>query len=99
MGASRADEPVVRTFDLSPDGHALAFAATGRGTSQLSVFVTTYPDLRQRREVAAGGAAPRFSRDGRELFYLRGGRTAKGSPAASGPSRFKRSTRRRTGGC
>jgi hypothetical protein len=73
-----ADEPAVRTFDLSPDGHTLAFAAMGRSTSQLSVFVTTYPDLRQRLEVTAAGTAPRFSRDGRELFYLRGGRTAAG---------------------
>jgi hypothetical protein len=73
-----ADEPAVRTFDLSPDGHTLAFAAMGRGTSRLSVFMTTYPDLRQRLEVTAAGSAPRFSRDGRELFYLRGGRTAAG---------------------
>jgi hypothetical protein len=44
-----------------------------------SVFVATYPDLKERREVVTGGASPRFSRDGRELFFVLGQRTASGT--------------------
>ena len=39
----------------------------------------TYPDLRERRQVtSSGGTQPRFSRDGHELFYASGTRTAAG---------------------
>jgi len=73
-----ADEPAVRNFALSPDGHLLAFTVVDAATTRLSVFVTTYPDLRERRQITSGGAAPRFSRDGRELFFVSGTRTASG---------------------
>ncbi len=73
-----ADEPSVRSFDLSPDGRLLAFTVQDRTTTQLSVFVATYPDLRERRQVVVGGTLPKFSRDGRELFFSSGTRTAGG---------------------
>ena len=68
-----ADERRVPWFDISADGTLLAFttidAMTGPG--QLNIFVATYPDLRQRRQVTAGGGTqPRFSHDGRQLYYI-----------------------------
>ena len=70
------DQPNVRGFDLSTDGHLLAFTMADPITSQADIFVTTYPELRQRQQVTSqGGTQPRFSRDGRQLFYLTGTRT------------------------
>jgi hypothetical protein len=70
------DQPIVRWFDLSIDGHLLAFTITDPVTGQSDVYVTTYPDLRQRQQVTSqGGSQARFSRDGRQLFYLSGTRT------------------------
>ncbi len=66
----------VRWFDLSRDGRLLAFTSTDPVTSQYNVSVATYPDLRERRQVTAqGGTQPRFSPDGRALYYLSGVRT------------------------
>jgi hypothetical protein len=71
-------EPRVRWFDVSPDGRLLAF--TDGSPQQTNVFVTTLPDLRERRQVtSSGGRQPRFSRDGKELFYVSGTGTG-GSP-------------------
>ena len=69
-------EPGVRSFDLSQDGRLLAFTDTTGGMQQQSnVFVTTLPDLRERRQVtSSGGIRPKFSRNGKELFYLSGTR-------------------------
>ena len=73
------DEPMVRSFDLSPDGRLLAIASSQPDTQQINITVMTYPDLRERRQVTSnGGTQPRFSRDGRELFYASGSRTAAG---------------------
>ena len=74
-------EPDVRWFDVSPDGRLLAFTDTA-GDSLSNIFVATLPDLRERRQVtSSGGTQPKFSPDGRHLFYLRG--TATGS--STGP--------------
>jgi hypothetical protein len=69
------NEPKIRWFDLSPDGRLLVFAATQDETLQLNLFVTTYPDAGERRQVTSeGGTQPRFSPDGSELFYTSGTR-------------------------
>lgn len=73
-------EPVVHWFDVSQDGRLLAFTDVDGDMRQLNVFVTTLPDLRERRQVtSSGGVQPKFSRDGRQLFYFAGGRTDAGS--------------------
>ena len=73
------DEPMVRSFDLSPDGQLLAIASTQPNTQQLNITVMTYPELRERGQVTSnGGTQPRFSRDGHELFFASGARTAAG---------------------
>jgi predicted Ser/Thr protein kinase len=69
----------VRTFDVSPDGRLLAFTTTNSDTQQLNVILTTLPDLGERRQVtSSGGNRPRFSRDGRELYFLSGQRDSAG---------------------
>jgi Tol biopolymer transport system component len=53
---------------LSPDGRWLAYASNESG--QASVFVRPFPDGEGRWQISTGqGVEPRWSRDGRELFY------------------------------
>ncbi len=62
--------------DVSQDGRLLAFTDVIGDGQPANVFVTTLPDLRERRQVtSSGGARPKFSRDGQELFYVSGTRT------------------------
>ena len=70
-----ADAPNANAFDLSPDGRLLAFTDREQRTGQINVFVAAYPDLRERRQVTAGGSLPRFSRDSRQLYFIGGART------------------------
>jgi hypothetical protein len=71
-----ADDPNARHFDLSPDGRLLAFTDSEPVNNRLNIFVTTWPDLRERQQVTIeGGTWPRFSGGGRRLFYAGGGRT------------------------
>jgi Tol biopolymer transport system component len=52
---------------ISPDGRWLAYdVADGQGEH---VFVTDFPEGRGRWQVAASGAAPLWSPNGRELYY------------------------------
>jgi hypothetical protein len=65
-------QPTVRWFDVSPDGKLLAFTDRSRN-DRPDVFVTTLPDLRERRQVTSnGGGRPTFSRDGTSLWYISG---------------------------
>jgi hypothetical protein len=69
-------EPTVAWFDVSPDGQLLAFADR-RGTAGPNIFVTTLPDLRERRQVTSnGGSRPKLTRDGKSLWYFSGVPTA-----------------------
>jgi Tol biopolymer transport system component len=54
--------------EFSPDGRWLAFASDESGRTE--VYVQPYPGPGPRQQVStAGGTAPAWSRDGRELFY------------------------------
>ena len=54
---------------LSPGGRWLAYESEESGVRE--VVVRSFPDLRERRQVSAGGGTqPRWTRDGRELFYM-----------------------------
>jgi Tol biopolymer transport system component len=65
-------EPELGATDelrFSPDGRWLAFAASPGG--RWEIFVTTVPPRGERWQIStAGGMQPRWSRDGKELFYL-----------------------------
>jgi serine/threonine-protein kinase len=57
---------------LSRDGKWLAYSASERGN--LEVFACPYPELNPRTRVSnAGGVAPRWSPDGKRLFYFKDG--------------------------
>jgi Tol biopolymer transport system component len=70
----------VQSFDLSPDGTLLAYAAREE-TIQLNVYVMAFPSGTPRRQVtSSGGTTPQFSPDGRELYFLTGSRSESGAP-------------------
>jgi hypothetical protein len=55
---------------LSPDGRWLAYTSDESG--RFEVFVQPFPDPGARIQISTeGGEEPRWSRNGRELFYLR----------------------------
>ena len=61
FGDTLSDE---HSIDLSSDGHRLAYVADG------NVWVTRFPDGGDRVQISgAGGAEPRWSPTGAELFY------------------------------
>ena len=69
----------IRTFDLSPDGSLLVFAASEENM-QGNILVTAFPAGTPRRQVtSSGGTFPQFSSDGRELYFFSGGRNESGA--------------------
>ncbi len=72
-GDTWADSPLIATqaaeFDaqVSPNGRLLAYFQSPH------VFVIRFPGLTDRQQLTTdvGGRSPRWSRDGRELFYIR----------------------------
>ena len=74
LDAERRSQPLihgskpVRHPSLSPDGRWLAFSSQETGRNE--VFVDAFPALGSRRQVSVEqGREPRWSRDGRELFF------------------------------
>jgi len=56
---------------ISPDGRYVAYVSNESG--QQEVYVQPFPESGHRVTVSTnGGTAPRWSRDGRELFYVEG---------------------------
>jgi hypothetical protein len=70
---SSVDEPNVSSFDLSTDGRFIAYTSVGVRTEP-EIFLTQFPTGKGRWQVTSGESAtlPRFSHDGRELFYVSG---------------------------
>ena len=84
-------QPLLTTpFDetdlrLSPDGRFAAFVSNEPGRSE--VYVAPFPKLGERVRVTQEGArVPRWSRDGRELFYLTADRRLVAVPVRAGAS-------------
>ncbi len=79
---SRFTEAQLR---FSPDGRFIAFSSNESGRSE--VYVAAFPPTGEKSVVStAGASSPRWSRDGRELFYMSGDRqlmaVAVGTPPA-----------------
>lgn len=58
--------------NISPDGGWVAYASDERGGGRWGVWMATFPDPAERREVAETGMAPAWSPDGRHLYYRSG---------------------------
>jgi serine/threonine-protein kinase len=55
--------------ELSPDGRWMAYQSNETGTAE--VYIVPFPDVRGGKQQASsgGGSRPKWSRDGRELYY------------------------------
>jgi serine/threonine-protein kinase len=70
-GLSLVESPsLARRGTLSPDGHWLAYESDESG--RLEVYVRPFPNAQSaKRQISVGGGSgPRWSRSGRELFYV-----------------------------
>lgn len=97
MAGDRTPVPLVASDfsetqgQISPDGRWLAYVSDESG--RFEVYVQRFPDAGEKRRVSTeGGGDPRWSRDGRELFYIAADRllmsiavTTNGPSASSAP--------------
>jgi hypothetical protein len=74
------DAPEVLEFDLSASGQLIAFAVGAQEGQRRDVWVAEIRNLRERFLVQEGANRPRFARDGRELYFMRGTTDAQGRP-------------------
>jgi Tol biopolymer transport system component len=62
------DKGSTSQIALSPDGRWIAYM--GQASGEQEIYVAPFPDITSIRLVSRdGGREPRWSRDGRELFY------------------------------
>ncbi len=71
---------------VSPDGRWLAYQSNRSGAFE--VYVERFPELGDRQQIStSGGTTPRWSADGRELFYQSvDGRRVLAVPISTGPT-------------
>src|SRR5262249_169152 len=68
---SGRDEPSVASFDISPDGRLLAYAAEDV-SKRLDLFGPEFPAANGRWQVHTGATRPRFSSNGAEIMFASG---------------------------
>jgi len=61
-----------RSAQFSPDGRFVAYVSDEPGRNE--VYLAAFPEGARRRVSTEGGSQPRWSADGRELFYIAPGR-------------------------
>jgi Tol biopolymer transport system component len=92
-GERRTRDFLASPFDedegtFSPDGRWVAYVSDESGRKE--IFVASFPDPARRIRVSSeGGTQPRWSRDGRELFYLAKSYTMMSAPfdsSGAGPT-------------
>jgi Tol biopolymer transport system component len=70
---------------FSPDGRWIAFESDESGSPE--VYVAAVRGAEDKRRISpAGGRAPRWKRDGRELYYVAPGNVLMSASVASGPA-------------
>jgi dipeptidyl aminopeptidase/acylaminoacyl peptidase len=73
-----------RMGTLSPDGRYLAF--TSDETGRTEVYVVTFPDVSDKWTISTGGGtAPRWGRDGNELFFVNSAGALMSAPVSRAP--------------
>jgi Tol biopolymer transport system component len=83
-GERRPRDFIASPFDddegtFSPDGRRVAYVSDESGRKE--VFVASFPDPSQRIRISSGGGIqPRWSRDGRELYFVSKGETMMAAP-------------------
>jgi hypothetical protein len=83
-GESSPRDFVAGPFDedegaFSPDGRRVAYVSDESGRKE--VFVVSFPDPSQRIRISSdGGTQPRWSRDGRELYFVSKGEVMMATP-------------------
>jgi Tol biopolymer transport system component len=78
--ASQFDEDAAV---FSPDGRWVAYVSDDTGRKE--VYVASFPEPSRRHRISIdGGTQPRWSRDGRELFFVTSSRTFMAVPFESG---------------
>ncbi len=76
-----ADDETHATF--SPDGRWVAYVSDDSGRKE--IYVAAFPDPARRFRVSsAGGMQPRWSRDGKELYYIQADQLMASSVAQKG---------------
>ena len=80
-----ATSAVEQQAQFSPDGRFVAYGSDASGTWE--IYVQTFPDTSGGKWLVSkgGGAEPRWSRDGRELFYF-SGRSLMSVPVRENPT-------------
>jgi len=67
------EPPFTLSISLSPDSRWLAYTSSEVGLHE--VYVASFPDMRTKRLISSGGGTePRWSPDGRELYWVSGGK-------------------------
>jgi len=91
LGDPRSASPIMETpFDeasvrFSPDGRHLAFESNESG--RYEVYVAPFPNSAGKMRVSKGGGSlPRWSRNGRELFFIAADRHMMSVPVSAGAS-------------
>ena len=71
---------------FSPDGRWVAYESDESGKTE--IYVSSFPDATRSRTIisAGGGRMPRWSRNGRELFYIAPDNALMAVPVATGAS-------------
>jgi serine/threonine-protein kinase len=79
------DSSLTLCIALSPDSRWLAYTSNSVG-QRIEVFVAAFPSLESVYQISQGGGTePRWSQDGRELFFESGGRLM-AAPVTTGSS-------------
>jgi tRNA A-37 threonylcarbamoyl transferase component Bud32/dipeptidyl aminopeptidase/acylaminoacyl peptidase len=73
------DVPATADFDLNADGRLIAYSGVLQG-GRANVYVAAIADPREQWLVQEGARRPRFSYDGRHVYFTRGSADQQGRP-------------------
>jgi Tol biopolymer transport system component len=93
VGTSEKPYPLIKTpareaqARFAPDGRWIVYVSNESGQDE--VYVTPFPNVGAKWQVSnGGGTLPRWSRDGKELFFLRPDNTVMSAPVNDASATF-----------